>query len=94
MELLAKAKTSGEQGIEKIDELIGAFVNKLMLISTYAETEEQKDYNEYSKEIRELLPEYGGIWKDFLGKMFKMLGLLNSLDLKGFRKNVSALVER
>jgi len=52
MELLQKARRSGEEGVEKMEELTKGFVNKLMLISTYAETEEQKDYNEYSKKVR------------------------------------------
>ncbi len=52
MELLQKVRKSGEEGIEKMGELTKGFVNKLVLISTYAETEEQKDYNEYSKKVR------------------------------------------
>ena len=50
-ELLQKVMTSGELGLQKFEELIGGVVNKLALVSTYAEAEDQKDYNAHSKKV-------------------------------------------
>ena len=43
--------TLGEQCLEKTQELSSSLINKLAFISTYAEAEDQKDYNEYSKKV-------------------------------------------
>jgi len=40
------------------------------------------------------LPEYGDLWRDFLGRMFKVLGILSNLDVKTVGKNVQGLIER
>ena len=41
----------GEQCLEKTEELSNSLITKLAFISTYAEAEDQKDYNEYSKKV-------------------------------------------
>ena len=40
------------------------------------------------------MSEYGELWKDFLGRMFKVLGILSNLDIKTVGKNVQGLIER
>ncbi len=40
------------------------------------------------------MPEYGDLWRDFLGRMFKVLGILSNLDVKTVGKNVQGLIER
>jgi len=46
------------------------------------------------KKIRDLLPEYGQLWRGFLGRMFKLLGILSNLDIKAFGKNIQGLISR
>jgi len=94
--------------IQNIDELIEAFVNKLVFVSTYAETEDQKTYNLDSTKvkkqnfinidvyikIRESLPEYKSRWKEFLRGLLELVILSSNLDQKGFSKNINLLVNR